>query len=184
MRFHAKSALLLLPCLLTITAALAQQGSPSGAYRAPRGNRDLQHKPMGPRMLTRDEGLAILGAALDSRHHADLPSDCSHFVHGLYARAGFHYEYASSSDLYAGTGEFRRVANPQPGDLAVWPGHAGIVVNPAQHSFFSVLRSGPGVDSYDSPYWNQRGRPRFYRYVKHVPSGVLATSIRTSSLKP
>ena len=78
-----------------------------------------------------------------------------------------------------------RIAFPTgTGDLAVWPGHAGIVVNPAQHSFFSALSSGHGVDLYDSPYWKQRGRPRFYRYVKVAPSGVLSTSIRAASLKP
>jgi hypothetical protein len=99
-------------------------------------------------------------------------------------RAGFPYKYASSSDLYAGIDEFRRVASPQPGDLAVWRGHAGIVVNPVQHSFFSVLRSGPGVDSYDTPYWKQRGRPRFYRYVKPAPRRGLSTPIRTASWKP
>ena len=145
MRFNAKSAHLLLPCLLTITAALAQeqQGRPDGAYRATREDRDLQHKAIAPRPLTRDEGLAILGAALDSRHHANLPSDCSHFVHGLYERAGFHYAYASSSDLYAGIDEFRRVANPQPGDLAVWPGHAGIVVRSRSAFLFQPAEFGP-----------------------------------------
>jgi hypothetical protein len=138
-----------------------------------------------PRLLAPNEGLAILGAALDSRHrHSDFSSDCSHFIHGLYERAGFHYQYASSSDLYEGTHEFRRVATPQLGDLAVWRGHAGIVVNPAQHSFFSVLHSGPGVDSYDSPYWRQRGQPRFFRYLKPTPSGVLKSSIRTASWHP
>ena len=187
MRFHAKSArLFLLFCLMAIPAALAEekQGRSNGAQRVTRESRDLPHKAIGPRPLTRDEGLAILGAALDSRHHAGLPSDCSHFVHGLYERAGFPYGYASSSDLYAGIDEFRRVASPQPGDLAVWRGHAGIVINPAQHSFFSVLHSGPGVDSYNSPYWKQRGRPRFYRYVKAVPSGKFSSSVRTASLKP
>ena len=74
--------------------------------------------------------------------------------------------YASSLDLYIGVDEFRRVGRPQPGDLAVWQGHAGIVIDPTQHSFFTVLSSGPGVDSYDSPYWKQRGRPRFFRYVR------------------
>lgn len=193
MRLHAKDALLfLLLCLGAARAALAQeqgqqkdkQGSSNQAYRATRDTRNLQPTPIKSRPLTLDEGLAILGAALDSRHHANLPSDCSHFVHELYGRAGFPYEYASSSDLYAGINEFRRVASPQPGDLAVWPGHAGIVVNPAQHSFFSALSSGHGVDSYDSPYWKQRGRPRFYRYVKVVPGGVLSTSIPAASLKP
>jgi cell wall-associated NlpC family hydrolase len=128
--------------------------------------------------------LAILDVALDSRYHAQFAFDCSHFVHGVYELAGLSYEYASSSDLYAGIDEFRRVAKPQPGDLAVWRGHAGIVVNPAQHSFFSVLRSGPRVSSYDSPYWKQRGRPHFFRYVKSVPRGVRSTSIRTASWKP
>jgi hypothetical protein len=145
---------------------------------------NVQHKTIGPRPLTLDEGLAILSAALDSRHHAGFRSDCSHFVHGLYQRAGFPYDYASSTDLYAGIDEFRRVTNPQPGDLAVWHGHAGIVINPAQHSFFSLLRSGPGVESYNSPYWKRRGRPRFFRYVKAVPGRVLSSSIRTASLKP
>jgi hypothetical protein len=128
--------------------------------------------------------LAILDVAQDSRYHAEFPFDCSHFVHGIYERAGLPYEYASSSDLYAGIDEFRRVAKPQPGDLAVWRGHAGIVVNPVRHSFFSVLSSGPGVASYDSPYWKQRGRPHFFRYVKSVPRGARSNSIRTASWKP
>jgi hypothetical protein len=167
MQFRAQSALLVfLLCLLAVPATRAQE---------------IQHKRTGPRPLTRHEGLAIVRAALHSRHYAP---DCSHLVHSLYERAGFPYEYAPSSDLYAGIDQFRRVANPQPGDLAVWRGHAGIVVNPAQHSFFGMLSSGPGVDSYDSPYWKQRGRPRFYRYVKTVHSGAGSGSIRIASLKP
>jgi len=191
MRLHAKGALLcLLLCLGATRAALAQgqqkdkQGSSSQAYRASRETSDLQPKAIKSRLLTLEEGLAILGVALDFRHHGNLPSDCSHFVHELYGRAGFPYEYASSSDLYAGIDEFRRVTWPQPGDLAVWRGHAGIVVNPAQHSFFSALSTGHGVDSYDSPYWKQRGRPRFYRYVQVARGGVLSTATRTASLKP
>ena len=189
---YAKGALLVLLFCLGARASFAQEqeqqrkdqrGSSNLAYRATRETPDLQRKPVKSRPLTPSEGLAILGEALDFRHHSNLPADCSHFVHELYERAGFPYEYASSSDLYAGIDEFRRVASPQPGDLAVWPGHAGIVVNPAQHSFFSALSSGHGVDTYDSPYWKRRGRPRFYRYVK-LPSGVLSTSIRAASLKP
>jgi hypothetical protein len=189
MPFRSKRAVLLLlllfgPAAIPAARAQEQEEKWNGAYRGTRENRKWQHETIGHRPLTRDEGLAILGAALDFRHHTGSPSDCSHFVHGLYERAGFPYGYASSSDLYAGIGEFRRVASPQPGDLAVWDGHAGIVVNPAQHSFFSLLSSGPGVDFYDSPYWKQRGRPRFYRYVKHVPGGVLSSSVRSASLKP
>ena len=188
MRLSAKGVLLLL--LFYVTAARVALAQEKGTYsneeyRVTRETPALQQKPIGFRPLTLSEGLTILGVALDSRHHhADFSADCSHFVHGLYERAGFPYEYASSSDLYAGINEFRRVASPQPGDLAVWRGHAGIVVNPVQHSFFSVLRSGPGVDSYDAPYWKQRGQPRFFRYIKPAPPRALSTPIRTASWKP
>jgi hypothetical protein len=187
MRFHAQGTLLFLLLGLAATPApLAQEkrGSSSAPHQVTRTDPDRRQKPIQSHPLNMGESLAILGTALDSRHHSDFPSDCSHFVHELYERAGFPYEYASSSDLYAGVDEFQRVASPQPGDLAVWRGHAGIVINPVQHSFFSVLGSGPGVDSYNSAYWKQRGRPRFFRYVKSVPSGGLSTSIRATSLKP
>ena len=184
MRFDAKGTLVfLLLCVPATRLALAQEkrASSNGAYRVTREIADPQRKPVGSRALTRSEGRAILEVALDSRYHAEFAFDCSHFVHGIYDRAGLPYEYASSSDLYAGIDEFRRVANPQPGDLAVWRGHAGIVVNPSQHSFFSVLSSGPGVASYNSPYWKQRGRPHFFRYVKPVPRGARSAPIRTAS---
>src|SRR5229473_7645787 len=187
MRFHAKGALVfLLLCVAAARVGLAQekQASSNEAYRVTRESPDLQQKTIGSRALTRSEGLAILDVALDSRHHAEFAFDCSHFVHGIYQRAGLPYEYASSSELYAGIDEFRRVARPQPGDLAVWRGHAGIVVNPVQHSFFSVLSSGPGLASYDSPYWKQRGQPHFFRYVKSAPRGAGSTSVRTASWKP
>jgi hypothetical protein len=168
---------------VAIPAAAAQQeqGRSHQAHRVTAENPGLRRQP---RPLTLDEGLAIIGAALDSRHHAAFKSDCSHFVHGLYERAGFPYAYAPSSDLYAGIDEFRRVVNPQPGDLAVWRGHTGIVINPVQHSFFSLLRSGPGVGSYDSAYWKRKGHPRFFRYVTAVPGGSLSSSLRTASLRP
>ena len=121
-------------------------------------------------LVSPDEGLDILGAALDTRHRLTIERDCSHLVHALYERAGFPYPYSNSRELYAGIGQFQAVAQPQPGDLIVWRGHVGIVVSPARHSFFSALRSGRGVERYDSPYWSRRGRPRFFRYVKDSPS--------------
>jgi hypothetical protein len=183
MQLRAKCALLLLLFSpVSIPAGLAQHaGDSKGVYRA-RENPELQREAVGLRPLTLDEGLAILSSALDSRHHAAFSSDCSHFVHGLYERAGFSYAYAPSRDLYEGIEEFRRVTNPQPGDLAVWRGHAGIVVNPVQHSFFSLLRTGPGVESYDSPYWKRRGRARFFRYVTVGASGSSSASLRTANM--
>ncbi len=108
----------------------------------------------------------MIGAALESRGRGRSRPDCSHLVHTVYERAGFPYSYASSADLYAGVDEFQRMTRPQAGDLVVWPGHVGIVVNPSQNSFFSALRSGIWVESYSSSYWKERGAPRFYRYTK------------------
>jgi hypothetical protein len=187
MEFSAKGpALFLLFCLVAVAAASGQEerGRSNGPKQVRREGVDLEQGSNRVRPLTRAQGLAILRAAMDSRHHVRSRYDCSHFVHALYQRAGFPYGYASSSELYAGIAEFRRVASPQPGDLAVWPGHAGIVSNPVQRSFLSVLHSGPGVDNYDSPYWKRRGRPRFFRYVEAVPQGVFSSSLRTATLRP
>jgi cell wall-associated NlpC family hydrolase len=91
--------------------------------------------------------------------------DCSHFVHALYDRVGLTYHYGTSRSLYGGTRIFRRVIEPEPGDLVAWRGHIGIVVNPVRHSFLSALRSGVKVSSYESRYWKLRGHPRFLHYV-------------------
>jgi hypothetical protein len=174
--------------LCTVAAATAQQTRDASAKTHPSSSIDAdasQHaQPLTSATLTGGEGLAVLGAALKSHPRPGLKSDCSHLVHAIYERAGFPYAYASSADLYTGIAEFRRVSRPQPGDLVVWPGHVGVAVNPAQSSFFSALGSGQGIDSYDSAYWKERGRPHFYRYVKKVSATVQVASSRTTNLKP
>ena len=116
--------------------------------------------------LNQDDRLSLIAAALDSRVRQNSEPDCSHLVHAIYQSAGFPYAYAPSSDLYAGVEGFQRVKQPEPGDLIVWRGHAGIVIKPSQHIFFSFMSSGPGIDDYQAPYWKGRGHPRFYRYIK------------------
>jgi cell wall-associated NlpC family hydrolase len=134
-------------------------------------------------LLSKNEGKAVVAVALDSRHHANSRRDCSHLVHAIFEQAGFPYQYANSASIYSGVSEFRQVGRPRPGDLVVWPGHVGIVINPGQHSFFSALRSGADVDSYNAPYWKERGRSRFYRYVKLAGENARATDHRASRLK-
>jgi cell wall-associated NlpC family hydrolase len=121
------------------------------------------------RTLTRNDGMTVVETALDEHIRLRGKRDCSHLVHAIYDRAGFSYAYASSRDLYRGTDNFRRVKRPQAGDLVVWRGHVGIVVNPARREFYSFLRHGPGIDEYDAQYWKQRGPVRFYRYIKGEP---------------
>jgi hypothetical protein len=118
------------------------------------------------RALSSDDRLAVIASALDSKTPRYAEHDCSHMVHAIYERAGFPYAYASSDDLYDGAPGFQRVSQPQTADLVVWRGHAGIVIRPSRHVFFSFLSAGPGTDDYRSRYWSGRGQPRFYRYVK------------------
>jgi cell wall-associated NlpC family hydrolase len=96
-------------------------------------------------------------------HHTRL--DCSHFVNYVYRKAHLPYPYASSEELYEGTDSFHRVFEPIPGDLIVWKGHVGIVTDPSENRFVSVLRSGVKTDDYFSRYWKSRGQYRFLRYV-------------------
>ena len=127
--------------------------------------RGTDHTPSEDRNLNEDDRLSLLAAALDARVRRS-ERDCSHLVHAIYQQAGFPYRYAPSSELYAGAEGFQRVQRPEAGDLVVWRGHVGIVVQPSQHIFFSFMRSGPGTDDYEAAYWKGRGHPRFYRYVK------------------
>jgi len=154
-------------CGIVLCVAAAQsQPRQSGSRGVVAGPTQKPGQSANPELST-DDQLSIMAAALDSRVRLHSESDCSHLVHSIYERAGFTYTYVPSADLYAGVEEFQRVKTPQPGDLVVWRGHAGIVIKPSQHIFFSFMRSGPGIDNYEASYWKGRGRPRFYRYIKN-----------------
>ncbi len=146
-------------CLATASVAFGQNIRPASA-EAP-----------GPRPIARVEGRKILATipAITVDVDSESETDCSHLVHDVYERAGFVYDYVSSRDLYIGSTNFTRVRVPQAGDLVVWRGHVGIVIDPKEHSFFSFVRSGPDTQFYDSPYWRSRGIARFFRYVSEKP---------------
>ncbi len=138
------------------------------------------HEPdPAARLLTAAEGRKVVNAAWELDPPARRTQDCSHLVHQIYANAGFEYPYASSFEIYAGNQNFERVRNPQSGDLVVWLGHVGIVVDPLQHSFYSLVRTGWEAQDYQGPYWRSRGRPRFYRYK--LGSGEVLSAARTSA---
>jgi hypothetical protein len=162
MTLHIKARTLFLIVLFACGTVDAQQTLASRA----RAELDDRHGAASELMSSYDR-LLVISAAF-GRQGSRSKVDCSHLVHEIYRRAGLPYSYSNSSELYSGINEFHRVTTPQVADLIVWPGHMGIVVSPTQHSFYSSLRSGVGVDSYDSPYWRGRGKPRFYRYVKRT----------------
>lgn len=124
---------------------------------------------------------AIVDAALDTRPWDYYGSDCSHFVNAIFDAVGLHFDYTNSMDLYDGTDTFRRVFHPEPGDLIVWRGHVGIVIDPAEHSFYSMLSKGLRLSLYDSAYWKARGHARFLRWIGPLPRG--AHTVRVARLR-
>lgn len=147
----------------------------AAATAAPQDARPARGSETDVRLLSREEGRSIVHMAWQAELPADGMRDCSHVVHQIYADAGFEYPYASSLDIYAGDENFVRVRTAHAGDVIAWPGHVGIVVDPLQHSFYSLVRTGLETQGYESPYWKSRGRPRFYRY-KVENSGVITAA--------
>jgi hypothetical protein len=127
------------------------------------------------RLMNLEEGRSLVNTAWEQEQPAPGTSDCSHLVHEVYARAGYDYPYDSSFELYAGNENFVRVRFPRTGDLIVWLGHVGIVVDPLEHSFYSLVSTGLEEQDYEGLYWKSRGRPRFYRY-KVQDGGVLSAA--------
>jgi len=161
-------------CLATPSAALGQNVRPASAETSE------------PRPIARKEGRKILATIPTVNTESESETDCSHLVHDVYAQAGFPYDYVSSRELYIGNTNFTRVHAPQAGDLVVWRGHVGIVIDPKEHSFFSFVRSGPDTQFYDSPYWRSRGSARFFRYTteKPLPSGRTLEATRHADQQP
>lgn len=143
---------------------------PLAAFASP------QDHPSGVRLLNADEGLTLANTAWEQRAEVRRKPDCSHLVHQIYDLSGFPYPYASSFDLYDGIDNFRRVSTAHPGDLVVWRGHVGIVIDAIERTFYSSVRSGLRTEYYDGPYWRAQGRPRFYRYVLLGSADLTATN--------
>jgi hypothetical protein len=154
MRFNFKFALALLS-LGFATAASAAQSQPELKTGVDYSDTVL---------VSAEQGQAIADFALQSGRHIRPKPDCSHLVHLLYARAGLVYPYEDSRVLYRGIDDFERVKTPQPGDLAVWLGHVGIVLSPEEKTFLSSVRSGIITESWGAPHWARRGHPHFFRY--------------------
>jgi len=107
--------------------------------------------------------------------------DCSHLVHYLYNRVGLIYNYVPSRSLYEGAIFFRRTFQPKRGDLIVWRGHVGVVVDPEERTFISALHTGVKIASYDSRYWKAKGHPRFLLYSGPALPPELAESFASET---
>ncbi len=102
--------------------------------------------------------------------------DCSHFVYQVIngarlaaAEEGFVpqvVDYRSTSTIEA-SNVFIRIKNPQPGDLVMWDGHVGIVIDPLTGSFIGAQTStGVAECNYQTnTYWKDRGVTGFLRFM-------------------
>jgi hypothetical protein len=152
MRLSSKFAPAMLSLCFAVAASAAQSQSTSGV-------------DYGDTVLvSAEQGQALADFAMQSGPRVRPKPDCSHLVHLLYARAGLIYPYEDSRVLYRGVDDFERVKTPQPGDLAVWLGHVGIVLSPEDKTFLSSVRSGIITESWTAPHWARRGHPHFFRY--------------------
>jgi len=157
-----KKYLLLVSSLILLTTGLSQRSlAQEMQSQITKFSSSLQDGPDLPQEgpLDARSFLLQLGSQIP-----DTEMDCSHFVQYLYEQAGLYYEYAPSRVLYAGMEPFKRVRYPEAGDVIVWLGHMGIVVDPEEGTFLSAVRSGVKTYSYRSGYWKRRGRPHFLRY--------------------
>jgi hypothetical protein len=152
MRHDFKFALAALPLWFAVAASAAHSQSATGVDYGDTA------------LVSAEQGQALADFAMQSGPRVRPKPDCSHLVHLLYARAGLIYPYEDSRVLYRGVDDFQRVKTPQPGDLAVWLGHVGIVLAPEDKTFLSSVRSGIITESWSAPHWARRGRPHFFRY--------------------
>jgi len=91
--------------------------------------------------------------------------DCSHFVYQVYRAAGLDYGYATTSAI-AGSSKFKSTTTPRKGDLVLWSGHMGIVLDPIEGSFMGAQSEGVGKSNYKTnSYWKNRAGLSFYAWV-------------------
>src|SRR2546430_14455204 len=159
-----------------LVACLAGYCMAAGSLAKAQATSASQGSGSNSRLLSAEGGRAIVYAVQDQDQPTRGAQDCSHLVHQMYLSAGFEYPYASSFELYDGNENFQRVRNPQPGDLVAWPGHVGIILNPREHSFYSLVSTGLEAQNYEGTYWRSRGRPRFYRYK--VEKAEILTAVK------
>ena len=87
--------------------------------------------------------------------------DGAKYVWFIFGNAGFNYEYVPSKDLPSSP-NFREVSEPQPGDVAWWPGFLAIVkLHDGKLVSYLTAESERAPEEVESLF----GKPRFYRYV-------------------
>lgn len=90
--------------------------------------------------------------------------DCSHFVWEVIKAAGHSGAPYISTSQIPGSGYYSQVDMPQVGDIVLWDGHMGIIVDTTQGKFIGAQSRGVEEASYTSGYWGNRHH-RYFRYT-------------------
>jgi len=103
------------------------------------------------------------------RHPIEAQTDCSNFVNVIYQRAGFDYEYASTSALSC-LSVFKKIAvqDLKPGDLLLYPSHVGILT--AEGDVISATVGGEKMVSKLNP-----GHPEFRPAIRKLMQRQIST---------
>src|SRR5207245_7813860 len=112
MRLHSKYVVaVMILCGLATSPSSAQRETQSknlGAIsRRAEQNAGSQKASVASQMVSADDGLAVIAAALDSRVHVRAKCDCSDLVYVLYDLVEFSFFYACLYALSGDTLEFR-----------------------------------------------------------------------------
>ena len=172
MRAFKAATVAIFVCFVLGSAALAA----TIQEHAPAATRKVRHHHVQNASVTHARARQVTSGTLAIRERLirlstaieDTELDCSHFANYVYERVGLVYAYAPSAELYKGAAPFVRVQRAMPGDLIVWRGHVGIVVDPREHTFVSKLNTGVKVASWDTHYWKRRGFARFFRFTGQI----------------
>ena len=84
-----------------------------------------------------------------------MTTDCSGFTKHVMDRCGINIPAGSANQKNAGTGVDPSQA--QAGDLVVWKGHVGLVIDSNKNMIDAGNGSVPKIRSYETDYWRSRG---------------------------
>jgi hypothetical protein len=84
-----------------------------------------------------------------------MTTDCSGFTKHVMSRCGINIPAGSANQKNAGTGVSPSQA--QAGDLVVWKGHVGLVIDSNKNMIDAGSGSVPKIRSYETDYWRSRG---------------------------
>ena len=108
--------------------------------------------------LSDDERDTVIATARSQKGTPHSRIDCSHLVHLAYEAVRPDLRYLTTDGLAASKLYDHNVKIPKPGDLVLWGGHVGIVIDHDKRKFIgSQTSTGVAEASYaKGSYWGNR----------------------------